>query len=112
MRKAAVYRNGILAGILTEKDSSNGTAYVFRYDDNYFLDKEKYAISLTLPKTQQEYKSKTIFPFFSNMIAEGVNLGIQSRYLKIDEKDVLSLLTATCGTDTIGAITIELISQS
>lgn len=111
MRQAEIYCNGILAGILTEDDSSNGTGYVFRYDDTYFADKEKYAISLTLPKTKQEYRREKIFPFFSNMIAEGVNLGIQSRYLKIDERDVMSLLIATCNTDSIGAITVNLISQ-
>lgn len=111
MRQAGIYRNGILAGILTEEDSSNGTGYVFRYDDTYFADKEKYAISLTMPKTQQEYRSEKIFPFFSNMIAEGANLAIQSRHLKIDERDVLSLLLATGGTDTIGAITVRQISQ-
>jgi serine/threonine-protein kinase HipA len=111
MRKAEVYRNGVLAGVLTEENSSNGSGYVFRYDDTYFTDKEKFAISLTMPKTKQEYKSEKIFPFFSNMIAEGANLAIQSRYLKIDERDVLGLLGATGNTDTIGAVTVKLISQ-
>lgn len=109
MRKAEVYRNGTLAGILTEEDR-NG--YSFRYDDAYFNDRNKYAISLTLPKTQQEYRSEHMFPFFSNMVAEGTNLAIQSRYLKIDERDVLSLLAATATRDTIGAVTVKLIDQS
>ena len=106
MRKAEVYRSGILAGVLTE-ESRNG--YLFRYDDAYFNDNNKSAISLTLPKTQQEYRSDHMFPFFSNMVAEGANLAIQSRYLKIDERDVLSLLGATASTDTIGAVTVKLI---
>ena len=109
MRKAEVYRNGILAGILTEE---NRNSYSFRYDDVYFNDSSKYAISLTLPKTQQEYQSEYMFPFFSNMIAEGTNLAIQSRYLKIDERDVLSFLAATASRDTIGAVTVKLIDQS
>ena len=109
MRKAEVYRNGILAGILTEESHNS---YSFRYDDAYFNDGNKYAISLTLPKTQQEYRSEHIFPFFSNMIAEGANLAIQSRYLKIDERDVLSLLAATASGDTIGAVTVKLTEQS
>ena len=66
MRKAEIYRNGILAGILTEESRNS---YLFRYDDAYFSDSNKYAISLSLPKTQQEYRSDHIFPFFSNMIA-------------------------------------------
>ncbi len=109
MKQAAIYNNGILAGILTEENSANGTGYVFRYDDTYFADKGKFAISLTMPKTQQEYRSEKIFPFFSNMVAEGVNLEIQSSYLKIDKKDIFSLLVETCNADSIGSITIKLI---
>jgi HipA-like protein len=41
------------------------------------------------------------------MIAEGANLAIQSRYLKIDPKDTLSLLLATCGSDTIGDVIVK-----
>ena len=41
------------------------------------------------------------------MIAEGANLAIQSRYLKIDERDILSLLEATAYSDSIGAITVK-----
>lgn len=108
MRKAEVFCNGILAGVLTEE---NRKSFVFCYDDAYFSDKSRQAISLTLPKTQQEYRSEFLFPFFSNMIAEGANLAIQSRYLKIDEKDILSLLGATANTDSIGAITVKLIAQ-
>jgi HipA-like protein len=106
MRKAEVYRNGILAGILLEENRQH---FVFRYEDSYFNDADKPAISLTLPKTQQEYHSAFLFPFFSNMIAEGSNLAIQSSYLKIDERDVLSLLGATAESDSIGAVTVKLV---
>ncbi|MEY4875199.1 MAG: hypothetical protein RL708_348 [Bacteroidota bacterium] len=108
MRKAEVYRNGILAGFLTEEDRKN---YVFRYEDNYFTDSTKPAISLTLPKTQQEYKSEFLFPFFYNMLSEGVNRQLQSTQLKIDEEDNFGLLTATAQYDTIGAITIKPLSK-
>ena len=109
MRKAEVYRNGILAGILTEE---NRNSYSFRYVDAYFNDSNKFAISLTLPKTQQEYRSEQMFPFFSNMVAEGTNLEIQSRYLKVDERDILSLLAATASADTIGAVTVKLTDRA
>ncbi len=108
MRIAEVYNNGILAGVIIEETSN---CYVFRYDDTYFVDLHKPAISLTLPKSQQEYRSEFMFPFFSNMVAEGANLEIQCRYLKIDERDVLSLLGATAQNDTIGTITIKLIDK-
>ena len=103
MRKAAIYRGGFFAGILTEEDSY----YSFRYDDDYFNNPQKPPVSLTLPKNKREYQLEYMFPFFSNMIAEGANLAIQSRYLKIDPKDTLSLLLATCGSDTIGDVIVK-----
>jgi serine/threonine-protein kinase HipA len=106
MRKAEVYRNGILAGSLIEE---NRRHFVFRYEDSYFKDATQAAVSLTLPKTQQEYHSEFLFPFFSNMVAEGTNLAIQQRYLKIDERDVLRLLGATAASDSIGAVTVKFI---
>lgn len=108
MRKAEVYCNGILAGILTEE---NRKSYVFCYDDFYFSNSRMPAISLTLPKSKKKYRSKFLFPFFSNMVAEGANLAIQSKYLKIDERDKLSLLGATANIDSIGVITIKLIES-
>ncbi len=108
MRIAEVYNNGILAGYLIEESPHR---YVFRYSDAYFGDENRPAISLTLPKHQQEYRSEFMFPFFSNMVAEGANLEIQSRYLKIDERDVLGLLAATAQYDTIGTITIKMIDK-
>ena len=104
MREAAVYRNGILAGFLSEEDDNR---YVFRYEDNYFSDKEQPSISLTLSKSQQEYQSEYLFPFFYNMLSEGVNRKIQTLQLRIDENDDFGLLLATAQFDTIGAITIK-----
>ncbi len=108
MRRAEVYRNGILAGILIEENSGH---YVFRYEDVYYGNPNLPAISVTLPKTKQEYHSEYLFPFFSNMVAEGANLAIQGRYLKIDERDIIRLLGATAVSDTIGAVTVKLIDR-
>lgn len=108
MRKAAVYRNGTLAGHLIEEDRRH---YTFRYEDSYFLDSTKPTVSLTLPKTQQEYKSEYLFPFFFNMLSEGVNRKLQCRLLKIDEEDNFGLLAATAQFDTIGAVTIKPLRQ-
>ena len=109
MNKAEVYNHGILAGVLIQEGLHQ---YTFRYDDAYLADHGKAAISLTLPKSRQEYHSGFLFPFFSNMVAEGVNLAIQGRYLKIDERDILSLLGATAGIDSIGSVTIKLIDNT
>lgn len=108
MRSVEIYRNGILAGILTEE---NRKSYVFRYDNDYLKDTNTPAISLTIPKTQQEYRSEFLFPFFYNMLSEGVNRKLQCTQLKIDEEDSFGLLMATAQYDTIGSITVKSIGS-
>ncbi|NVN97105.1 HipA N-terminal domain-containing protein [Candidatus Nomurabacteria bacterium] len=104
MRSVYVYRNSILAGTLTEVNKSQ---YVFRYDDKYFNDATSPVVSLTLPKSKQEYISDHLFPFFSNMLSEGANRKLQSRHLRIDENDDFGILMATAQVDTVGAITVR-----
>ena len=104
MRRTEVFRNKSSAGILIEE---NRQSFVFRYNDAWFQDAQKPAVSLTLPKTQQEYRSPYLFPFFYNMLSEGANKALQCRHLKIDENDAFGLLMATAHTDTIGAITVK-----
>ena len=108
MRAAEIYCNGILAGILTEE---NQRSYIFRYDDNYFNDSSKPAVSLTLPKQQQVYRSTILFPFFFNMLSEGVNKRLQNTQLRIDENDDFGLLMATARYDTPGTITVKPIPE-
>ncbi|MDA0196725.1 MAG: HipA N-terminal domain-containing protein [Bacteroidetes bacterium] len=109
MRTAGVFRNGKLTGTLTQFDSRS---YEFRYSDEWFNNEKLPAVSLTLPKTQQVYKADHLFPFFFNMLSEGVNSQLQTRQLKIDEKDYFSLLLATASVDTIGAITITPLKEN
>jgi len=104
MRTLEIYRNGILAGLLIEEHRKK---YVFRYDEKYYINDNNPAISLTLPMTQKEYSSECLFPFFFNMLSEGVNRKLQSLQLKIYEEDNFGLLAATAQYDTIGAITVN-----
>ena len=99
-----IYRNGVLAGLLSEENRNN---FVFRYEERYFNDTTKPAISLTLPKSKIEYSSDYLFPFFFNMLSEGVNRKLQCRQLQIDENDYFGLLLATGGTETIGAVSVK-----
>jgi HipA-like protein len=108
MRVMEIYRNGVLAGFLSEE---NRKSYIFKYDESYFNDSTKPAISLTLPKSKIEYTSHYLFPFFFNMLSEGVNRKLQSIQLKIDEEDNFGLLMATAQYDTIGAITVKPITK-
>ena len=104
MRIVEVYCNETFAGTLAEE---NRHQFVFKYDDNYYSDAINPAISLTLPKTKKEYRGEFLFPFFFNMLSEGVNKKLQSSLLHIDEEDSFGLLMATAQNDTIGAITIK-----
>jgi len=103
MRRAKVYRNGEFAGLLIQHDSEN---YEFIYTDEWLANGSKPAISLTLPKSQKVHRANGLFPFFFNMISEGVNKQLQCRQFKIDEKNHFDLLLATASVDTIGAITV------
>ncbi len=103
MRRAEVYRNRALAGILSENDSG----FTFTYNQEYYNDNSKPGISLTIPKTQLSHSSDYLFPFFYNMLSEGTNRVLQSKQLRIDEKDFFGLLLATAQYDTIGVITVK-----
>jgi HipA-like protein len=108
MRKSKVFYKGDEAGLLTQYD--NGT-FTFRYHDSWMADNGKPAISLTLPKTTQEYSSDFLFPFFYNMLPEGTNKQVVCRLLRIDENDYFGLLLSTAKYDTIGAVTIVKIQE-
>ncbi|MDD4515230.1 HipA N-terminal domain-containing protein [Massilibacteroides sp.] len=103
-RSVEVYIKGRYAGILKEIDNEH---YSFRYNDDYYNDRDAPPVSLTMPKNKQEYLSSFLFPVFFNMTSEGDNRIIQARNLRIDENDDFGILSATGHTDTIGAITVK-----
>lgn len=102
--RGLVYNNGLLAGSI-EKDE-NGQ-YLFQYDEEYFANQQHPPISLTLSKTQKEYRSEKMFPFFYGLLSEGINKDIQCRLYKIDENDDFTRLLLTASYDTIGSITVK-----
>lgn len=108
MKQAAIYKNNSFAGILTQYHSGN---YTFEYDSVYLKDASKVAISLTMPKRENPYTSSYLFPFFFNMLSEGVNRTLQSKQLRIDEKDYFGLLLETATIDTIGSVTVRKLEQ-
>ena len=104
MQQGEVYCNNVLAGYIEKYSPQH---YIFRYEDTYYTDPTMTSISLTLPKTQQEFTSEHLFPFFAGLLTEGINKNIQCRLLKIDGNDDFTRLLKTAGEDTIGAITIR-----
>ncbi|MEN7550077.1 HipA N-terminal domain-containing protein [Rapidithrix thailandica] len=103
MRAAKILYKNEEAGVLTQHD--DGT-FTFRYDDNWMADSSKPGISLTLSKTQKEYHSKYLFPFFFNMLPEGSNKQVVCRHMRIDPDDYFGILMTTAKTDTIGAVRV------
>ena len=103
MRQGEIHTNGVLSGLLHERDNGE---YIFRYDDFFSLDESQSSISLSFPKSQREFISNELFSFFYHMLYEGTNTAIQCQTLKIDENEAFGLLVATSHTDTSGTITI------
>jgi serine/threonine-protein kinase HipA len=104
MRAAAIIRNGEKVGALVQHSKRS---YEFTYDDAWYENPSRPAVSLTMPKDQKVYTSDHLFPFFFNMLSEGANRKLQARQLKIDEEDYFGLLLEIAQTDTIGAITVR-----
>jgi serine/threonine-protein kinase HipA len=108
MRQAKILFKEEEAGLLTQQDDGS---FTFRYHDAWFTNNSKASISLTLPKTQQEFHSKYLFPFFFNMLPEGSNKQVVCKYMRIDSDDYFGLLLTTAKNDSIGAVRVIKIEQ-
>jgi serine/threonine-protein kinase HipA len=98
-----VYYNNIFAGRLTQKD--NG--YSFVYNTEYLANHSLPPVAICFPKSQKEFFSPVLFPFFFGLLAEGANKQIQCSVMKIDENDHFTRLIKTAGEATIGAVTVK-----
>ena len=105
MRSLVVYNHGIKAGVLTE--DAVGKGYRFSYDRDYVADGQYGAISKTLPLSESEYYSDTLFSFFANLLPEGMNRSVVCRINKIDENDDFGLLCAFSDVDFIGSVIVR-----
>ena len=103
MRQALILYKNLEAGLLTQHDDGS---FTFRYNDSWINDINKPSISLTLPKQQQEYNSREIFPFFYNMLPEGSNKQVVCKHNRIDMSDYFGLLVTTAKSDNIGAVRV------
>lgn len=108
MRKAKVLFKNEEAGILTQYDDGS---FSFRYHKEWVANKDRQCISLTLPKTEIEFYSKYLFPFFYNMLPEGSNKQVVCKLNRIDSEDYFGLLMNTAKNDSIGAVTVRRIEN-
>jgi serine/threonine-protein kinase HipA len=103
MRKAKVFFKDQEAGILSQQDDGS---FLFQYLQNWLDNKDKPAISLTLPKNKQTFHSQFLFPFFYNMLPEGSNKLVVCQLNRIDKNDYFGLLMTTAKNDSIGAVRV------
>lgn len=101
MRKAEIYYQDSLAGMLEETDAG----YRFAYNEQYLHQADALPISLTLPLSSKEYESTTLFPFFDGLIPEGWLLDVALRNTDVSILDRMGLLLLCCK-DCIGAVSV------
>ena|SRR5436190_1905118 len=99
MRKAEVYQQGALAGILEEGDQHH---YRFTYTRGY----SGHAISLALPVRELPYDFNKFPPIFEGLLPEGLALEAMLRQYKIDKSDLFKQLV-TVGADVVGSLAIK-----
>ena len=102
MRRAKIFVHKNWAGTLTEDE--NG--YHFKYHDDYLKTDYAEPVSLTFTLQEKPFHSTSLFPFFDGLIPEGWLLEIAQRSWKINPRDRMGLLLATCR-DCIGAVSIS-----
>ena len=101
-RTAYVYVREEFAGILKETDYG----YSFLYDREYLQNPLSTGVSLTLPKREEEYVSKTLFAFFDGLIPEGWLLQVVTHNWKLESSDRFGILLVACR-DCIGNVSIQ-----
>jgi serine/threonine-protein kinase HipA len=103
MRRAEIYYNDVLAGILTETDDGE---YRFQYEKTYVQNSPDQFLTFTMPVVSQVFVSNRLFPFFEGLIPEGWLLEIASKSWKISRNDRMGLLLACCQ-NCIGAVSVK-----
>src|ERR1041385_922975 len=99
MRKAEIYQQGILAGVLEELDQNH---YRFSYRSEY----RGPPISLALPVGEAPYEFDRFPAIFEGLLPEGLSLEAMLRHYKIDKNDLFKQLI-TVGQDVVGSLTIR-----
>lgn len=102
MKRARIYINDTLCGVLTEDIDG----FRFAYAKEYLAMPEAKALSPTMPLQTEAYEKEVMFPVFDGLIPEGWMLSIVHNTWKIDPRDRMSLLLACCK-DCIGNISVR-----
>lgn len=103
MRKAQIFYQDLLAGVLVETDEGE---YTFQYDADYIKNYPNQFITFSMPVIDTIYRDNRLFPFFEGLIPEGWLLDIASKNWKINQNDRMGLLLACCQ-NCIGAVSVQ-----
>ncbi len=99
MRRAEVYQQTTLAGVLEELD---GGRWRFTYADGYSGE----SVSLTMPVAQAVHEFDRFPPAFEGLLPEGMQLEAMLRRYKLDRTDLFGQLIVA-GQDLVGSLTVQ-----
>jgi serine/threonine-protein kinase HipA len=99
MRKAEVYQQGKLAGILEELE---GARWRFIYAESF----TGQPVSLTMPVAKRVYEVDHFPSVFEGLLLEGVQLEAMLRRYKLDRGDLFGQLVVA-GHDLVGSLTVN-----
>jgi serine/threonine-protein kinase HipA len=99
MRKALIYQQGVLAGLLDELDAGR---WRFTYADQY----AGKPVSLAMPVSQRVHEFDQFPPVFEGLLPEGRQLEALLRRYKLDRTDLFAQLLIV-GEDLVGSLTVK-----
>jgi serine/threonine-protein kinase HipA len=99
MKKAHVYQQAALAGVLEELD---GGRWRFTYADGYSGE----PVSLRMPLAQPVHEFDRFPPAFEGLLPEGIQLEAMLRRYKLDRADLFGQLIVA-GQDLVGSLTVK-----
>ena len=99
MRKAEIYQQTALAGMLEEFEVGR---WRFTYADGYAGE----PVSLTMPLAQRVHEFDRFPPVFEGLLPEGIQLEAMLRRYKLDRADLFGQLIVA-GQDLVGSLTVK-----
>ena len=99
MRKAEVYQQAALAGVLEELDAGR---WRFTYADGYRGE----PVSQTMPVRMAVHDFDRFPPAFEGLLPEGIQLEAMLRRYKLDRPDLFGQLIVA-GQDLVGSLTVK-----
>lgn len=99
MRKAQIYQQAALAGIVEEVEIGR---WRFTYADGFAGE----PVSQTMPVSQSIHEFDRFPPVFEGLLPEGIQLEAMLRRCKLDRADLFGQLI-TAGQDLVGSLTVK-----